>query len=217
MTDLRRGVLVRSEDQEEILLSSLFISGLSARKNSSSKGEKVIVGGGNGVLTLWERGVWDDQDERITVDRAAGGGESLDTLALLPEGIGPSGSTLAVGLGDGRVRFVRLGMNKVVDEIRHDEVEGVVSLGFDVGGRLISGGGSVIKVWHEKVDEDNGGYVDGAEKRAVGSDSDQDSDEEGDDSSDDEDKGRKRRKRRKRNKGKDKSGAQTSFSFSGLD
>lgn len=229
MTDLRRGVLVRSENQEEILLSSCYVSGLPARRGATSKGQKVVVGGGDGVLTLWEKGVWDDQDERITVDRGVGGGESLDVIKLLPDGVGPGGKVLAVGQGDGKVRFVKLGMNKVIGEIQHDEIEGVVSLDFDVGGRLISAGGSTIKVWHEKVDEDNGAYVEGAMKRGYGSDSDEadsddggddesDDDSDGDDSSDDEEGGRKRRKKRKRNKGKDKSaGTATNFSFSGLD
>src|SRR5271163_3594771 len=67
ITDLRRGVLVKSEDQEEELTSSLFVSGLKA--GGTSKGEKLLVGGAGGVITLWERGVWDDQDERIIVDR----------------------------------------------------------------------------------------------------------------------------------------------------
>lgn len=218
VTDLRRGVLVQSEDQEEILLSSVFVSGLSAKRGGSSKGEKVVVGGGAGVLTLWEKGVWDDQDERIVVDRGWGpsGGESLDVLELLPDGVGPGGKVLAVGMGDGKVKFVKLGMNKVIAEVQHDELEGVVSVGFDAGGRMITGGGSVIKVWHEKVDEDNGGYVDRAEKRGADSDSDDDEDAgSDDDSSEEEDKGRKRRKRRKGHKAK--APPAKIFSFSGLD
>ncbi|GAB7357155.1 hypothetical protein MBLNU459_g8148t1 [Dothideomycetes sp. NU459] len=221
VTDLRRGVLVRSEDQEEILLSSVFVSGLPARRGGTSKGEKLLVGGGDGVLTLWEKGVWDDQDERIVVDRGVGGGESLDVLSLLPDGVGPGGKVVAVGMGDGKVRFVKLGMNKVIGEIQHDEVEGVVSMAFDVGGRLVTGGGSTIKVWHEKVDEDNGAYVEGDMKRGPGSDSDEDENDDSDvdDSSDEEDSGRKKRKKRKRHGGKEKSGSQkeSSFSFSGLD
>lgn len=226
VTDLRRGVLVRSEDQEEILLSSCFVSGLPARRGGTSKGEKVVVGGGDGVLTLWEKGVWDDQDERITVDRAPGGGESLDVLKVLPDGVGPGGKVIAVGMGGGQVRFVKLGMNKVIGEIQHDELEGVICLDFDVGGRLVTGGGSTIKVWHEKVDEDNGGYVEGSTKRGHGSDSDedQDADEADDDSedsdaadsSDDDEGDRKRRKKRKRSKGKPVAAA-TNFVFSGLD
>ena len=222
VTDLRRGVLVRSEDQEEELLSSVFVGGLSA-KPGRSKGEKVLVGGGGGVLTLWERGVWDDQDERIIVDRGAAGGESLDTITLLPEGVGAGGKIVAVGLGDGRVKFVKLGPNKIVGEVRHDEVESVVGLGFDVGGRMISGGGQVVKVWHEKIEgegedeEDKNGVT---AKRGVASDSDNDdaSNDDSGDTSEDEPKDRKRKKRRKRNRGKDQnSGRPNILAFKGMD
>ncbi|KAK0121568.1 WD repeat-containing protein jip5 [Cadophora gregata] len=205
VTDLRRGVLVKSEDQEEELLSSVFVGGLPSRPGRS-KGQKVLVGSSNGVLTLWERGVWDDQDERIIVDGGRGGGESLDALVLMPEGVGDGGKNVVVGVGDGTIRIVKLGPNKVTTELRHDEVEGVVGLGFDVEGRLISGGGSIIKVWQEKMnleeeaeDDDSDDDESGAKKRAIdGSDDDSDAD-----SSEEEDRGRKsRKKRRKANRNK---------------
>lgn len=218
VTDLRRGVLVRSEDQEEELLSSVFVGGLSA-KPGRSKGEKVLVGGGGGVLTLWERGVWDDQDERIIVDRGTAGGESLDTITVVPDGVGLGGKVVAVGLGDGRVKFVRLGPNKVVGEVRHDEVESVVSLGFDVAGRMISGGGQTIKIWHEKMeDEDEEGTNGVAAKRSGASDSEgDDSDTDGSDSSEEQQKDRRRKKRRKRSKGEAQNGRQDVLAFRGMD
>jgi WD repeat-containing protein 55 len=210
VTDLRRGILVKSEDQEEELLSSVFVGGLPS-KPGRSKGEKVLVGSSNGILTLWERGVWDDQDERIIVDGGRGGGESLDSLVVMPEGIGDGGKNVVVGLGDGTVRIVQLGQNKVMGEpLRHDEVEAVVGLGFDVGGRLISGGGSIVKVWQETLnlddeDEELDKEETGAQKRPIeSSDSDDIDDGGAADSSDDEEGGRKRRKkRRKAKKGKD--------------
>ena len=55
-----------------------MVTGLSSR--GTSVGEKVLVGDSGGVITLWERGVWDDQDERIIVDKGAGHGESLDSI-----------------------------------------------------------------------------------------------------------------------------------------
>ena len=225
VTDLRRGVMVRSEDQEEELLSSIIVSGLS--KKGSNVGEKVLVGGGNGVLTLWERGVWDDQDERITVDRSKGGGESLDALALVPAGVGPGGKIAAVGLGNGGLRFVKIGQNKVIAELKHDELsqEGVIGLGFDVTGRMISGGGKTVKVWGEKgaiaaTDDDEREEEEEEEtepgaKRDHESDSDKDSDEEMDDSSSDEEQ-QSKRKKRKRNKGKQQKGHGI-LQFSGLD
>ncbi|KAF2729493.1 WD40 repeat-like protein [Polyplosphaeria fusca] len=213
VTDLRRGVMVRSEDQEEEMLSSVLVSGLPAR--GTSVGEKIIVGGATGVLTLWERGVWDDQDERIVVDRTPGGGESLDCMAVLPDGMGPGGKIVAVGLENGCLRFVKIGPNKVIAELKHDEFqnEPVVGLGFDVTGRMISGGGKLLKVWHEKVEEEQDEDEDHAagSKRPHNSDSDEDSDEEMEDSSDEEQTSKKRKKR-KRNKGKQKGNGILAFS-----
>jgi DNA-binding transcriptional regulator/RsmH inhibitor MraZ len=224
VTDLRRGVMVRSEDQEEELLSSIMVTGLS--KKGTSVGEKVLVGGGNGVLTLWERGVWDDQDERITVDRSKGGGESLDVIALLPDGVGPRGRIAAVGLGNGAVRFVKLGANQVIDELKHDELmqEGVIGLGFDSTGRMISGGGKTVKVWGEKtwqdVAEDEEQEEEAEETPANGkreheSDSEKDSDEEEEDSSEDDEPKQKKKKRRKGKGGKQAKGHGI-LQFSGL-
>ena len=212
LTDLRRGVLVKSEDQEELLLSSLYVTGLSAKTSTGSSGEKALVGGGDGVITLWEKGQWDDQDERIIVSRDK---ETLDTMALIPEGVGGLGKKVAVGLADGTVKLVQLGQNKVIGEERHDEMEGVIGLDFDVGGRMISGGGQVVKVWQEHVREesaDEEGAILGM-NRVAGSDEESDQDEGGD-SSEKEEKPRKRRKRRKRGKAPAGEGG---FSFSGLD
>jgi WD40 repeat protein len=221
LTDLRRGVLVKSEDQEEILLSSLYMTNLPAKKSRGSTHEKAVVGGGDGVITLWEKGQWDDQDERITVSREK---ETLDCITEIPSGIGGYGKKVAVGLGDGKVRFVTLGQKKVVGEVIHDEVEGVIGLDFDVGGRMISGGGSIIKVWQEPLaiqeeedeeeEADSDVEVDTAEKRPAAASDDDDSDagEAAYESSDDEGKSSKRKKR-KRGKGPAK---EASFSFSGL-
>lgn len=217
VTDLRRGVLVKSEDQEEELLSSVFVGGL-PHKPGRTKGEKVLVGGATGVLTLWERGVWDDQDERIVVDYGVGrgGGESLDALAIVPDGVGGFGKHVAVGVADGTVRIVRLGVNKVVGEaLRHDELEGVVAVGFDVEGRMISGGGRIVKVWQEGNGdgEDEGEDEDEEDDDEDSDDGDSDDSEvegpkpgkrevsDSDDSSEDED--RHRKKKGKKGKGKE--------------
>ncbi|OJJ46885.1 hypothetical protein ASPZODRAFT_131788 [Penicilliopsis zonata CBS 506.65] len=218
VTDLRRGVLVRSEDQEEELISSAYIGGLPS--SGTSRGEKVVVGGANGVLTLWERGAWDDQDERVYVHRESGGGETLETLTAVPDELG-KGKMVAVGLGNGTVKFVRIGANKPVSQVMHDETEGVIGLGFDVEGRMVSGGGQIVKVWHEAAsvgegDEDEDDAAVGG-KHMLGSDSDDDSDEQDSDDSDRERRSSKNRKKRKRNKGKDRSGGQHVMAFHGLD
>lgn len=218
ITDLRRGILVKSEDQEEELTSSLFVSGLKA--GGTSKGEKLLVGGAGGVVTLWERGAWDDQDERITVDR---GGQAIESMAAVPEGVGAicfrgQQKIIAVGLEDGRIRFVKLGVNKVLNQldVKHDDIEGVIALSFDVAGRMVSGGGQTIKVWHEAKGLPGGARNGlGAPKRTLGG---EDSDSEGADGSSEEEKSEKsKRRRKKRGKGKDRSGGQQVLGFKGLD
>lgn len=218
-------MLVRSEDQEEELLSSVFVDGLPA-KAGKSKGEKVLVGGAGGVLTLWEKGKWLDQHERIVVSRGVGGGESVDTLAVLPDGMGMAGvggrgRCVAAGMGDGTVKVARLGPNKVVDglELRHDEVEGVVGLDVDVEGRLISGGGQIVKVWTEMefADEDEAEEGEdgiGSRKR----NGEDDSDDSEDDSTEEDVKERRKKKKRKRNKGNEREPVRPSIlGFKGLD
>ncbi|EXJ79301.1 hypothetical protein A1O3_08803 [Capronia epimyces CBS 606.96] len=206
VTDLRKGTIATSEDQEVELTSVVMVQGL--KKGGTSVGEKVLVGQSDGVVSLWERGVWGDIDERVVLDR---GGLSVDSLAEVPFGFGGgklkmNEKLVAAGLEDGRVRFMRIGRNGVMADMdaRHDEIDGVVALGFDVEGRMISGGGQTIKVWTEAKGLPGGGRG-GITKHVLSSDDDSD-DSDVQDSSDEEDQPKSKRKKRKRNKGKDKSG-----------
>jgi hypothetical protein len=208
VTDLRRGVLVRSEDQAEELLSSAYMGGLPS--SGTSRGEKVIVGGAGGVLTLWEKGAWDDQDERIYVSRDAEGGESIETMATVPEELG-YGKLLATGLGNGMVKFVHIGANKVVSEVMHDETEGIVGLGFDAEGRMVSGGGQIVKVWHEAAATEGGDGLSGG-KHMLG-----DSDDSDDDSDSEQEKKQDKNDRKKRKKAKGKDRGQHVMAFADLD
>ena len=214
VTDVRRGVLVKSDDQEEELLCSCLVSGLP--KKGSSVGSKVLVGGDSGIITLWEKGVWDDQDERITVDSARRGGDSLDVIVNVPDSI--ARLHVVVGLGGGSIRVVKLGMNKVIADIKHDEVEGVVALGFEAEGRMISGGGQIVKVWQEEMnavgEEEEDNEDDAAmDKRPRDSDDDDSDGMSEEDSSDEE---IKRRPKKKKRKGKS-AGKSNGISFRNLD
>ncbi|KAJ5863853.1 uncharacterized protein N7529_005769 [Penicillium soppii] len=207
VTDLRRGVLVRSENQEEELVSSIYMGGLPS--SGTSRGEKVIVGGASGILTLWEKGQWDDQEDRIYVDRNADGGDAVEAMAVTPDYMG---KVVAAGLGNGKVKFVRIGPNKVFAEVVHDEIDGVVGLGFDVEGRMISGGGQTVKVWHEGENDGDGGS--GDEDMMDDSDDDKDSDSEAEPEQREEPR---ERKKRKKGKSKDQSGGQHVMAFHDLD
>lgn len=208
--------MARSEDQGEELVSSVYIGGLPS--SGTSVGEKIVVGSGTGVLTLWEKGVWDDQDDRIYVgrSRSSGEGEALESLTVIPDELG-YGKMIAVGQNDGRIALVRIGQNKVVSRIQHDEIEGVTALGFDVEGRMISGGGQIVKVWHEAE-----GATNGVLGKHMMDDSDDDNDSDGDrerDDSDDSDKEKadKQRKKKKRTKGKGGNAGQHVMAFADMD
>ena len=220
MTDLRRGVLTASEDQGEELLSSEIVGG------------KLAVGGEKGALRFWNVGLWDDNEGKILVEKGA----SADTLAAVPDGVGKE-QMLAVGMDDGVIRLVGMGAKKprVIGEVSHDEVESVGGLGFEVGGRMISGGGQVVKVWAQTLsispkdegekdeDEEDEDGVEGASaanaKRPNGFGSDEDHSEayDGGSSSDEEERPKRKRKKKKRNKGRSRSGGQHVLALKGID
>lgn len=215
VTDIRKGVIRQSEDQEDELVSCTYVQGLKA--GGTSQGEKLVVGSGNGILTLWEKGAWDDQDERIIVGRSAEGTESVDVLTVVPDELG-IGKVVAAGQADGRIKFVQMGRNKVISEVRHDELEGVIGLGFDADGRMVSAGGSIVKVWHEAVEGEDGEDEEDSDdeglskKRNASSNDGSDDDEASDDNND---KGKRRK--RKRSKGKAQSGGPHVMGFADLD
>lgn len=237
VTDVRKGIIATSEDQEAELSSVTIVSGL--KKGGTSVGEKVLVGQSDGVISLWERGVWGDLDERIVVDRLDYGG-SIDTLCEVPRDFVPKMGKLkmgekivAAGLDDGRIRFVRIGRNSVIHEwdLKHDEVDGCVAIGFDTTGeRMVTGGGQVVKLWtRASAALESLNAINGSAKRKHQDDSDEADGNETDDSDNgwmasidrdadsDEDSEEERtgkRRKRKRNKGKDKNGGKA-LSLSG--
>ena len=210
ITDLRKGIVKQSEDIGEELLSSTLV------------GDKAVVGSEKGVLRVWEVGNWDNEPERIHI----GGmhGEGADVLSSIPEKLGMqlgcSDGGVIAGMSDGSINIVRLGKGKgkLMGEIRHDEIEPVGGLGFEVGGRMISGGGDVVKVWEQAT-------IDGAQdedlKNTANGGSDVDSDDQDDEndteSSDEEEKQRKRKKRKKKGKGSAKNVGNGILGFSGMD
>lgn len=226
VTDVRRGVLVRSEDQEDELLSACFMPGLGPKHNRNNG--VVAVGSGSGVLTIWDKGSWDDQQERIIVDGGKGGGESIDAMGRVPQDMG-LGKKLVCGMGDGGLRIVDL-VRREVDRstnLRHDDIEAVVSLGFDSHNRLITAGGRTVKVWEElselQGDGDSEDEKDDEEEPSDNRKRSADDDKDGDDSDDSDGDGveeMKQRAKRRKNIQKNKlgpMGAHGVMGFDGLD
>ena len=216
VTDIRKGVIQTSEDQDVELTSCLMVEGL--KKGGTSVGQKLLVGQADGVVSLWEKGVWGDLDDRIVIDKT---GDEVESMCEVPPGFGKgklkmNEKLVAAGLEGGRIRFARVGRNGVLDErdIVHDEMGGVIGLGFDIGGRLVGGGGQTIKIWTEAKGQPGGGRNGLAKRNLDSDDSDEDVMDDDSDMSQD-DKPTSKRKKRKRNKGKDKSGGKA-LSFSGL-
>lgn len=191
-------MLSQSEEQQDELTASLIVEASSGKGN---QGQAVIADAG-GSLSLWGQGIWEDHRERIPVDR---GGELLESIVLVPEvaraSLGGKGNVVAVGQADGFVKFVSLRTRGVLDvDIKHDDFEGVVGLGFDQVGRMVSGGGRVLKIWRE-ADMGSGGEESISES----------ADEEQDDSSEEERETKRRKKGGK--KGKNKSGGNHGVEF----
>lgn len=228
--DVRKpgSVLGRSDDQEDELLCSAYIPNAPSRQTGGS--QKILTGTAAGVVTTWNKGFWEDHQDRIPLSRSTG--DPIESLLQIPEGFeihgwSGRGTLFAAGSGDGKVRIVKMGPNKTLATLAHsysaDEAkrmangkvktgdyeegmeEGVSSLDMDCDGNLVTGGGMIVKIWTAM--EAAGGKDDSdADSDADSDDEDsrkrpqEDSEMDSDEESDDE-KEDKKKKRKKRKGG----------------
>lgn len=207
VTDLRRGVL-KVEDLGEELLSSVVMDD-----------GTLIVGGERGVLRIWKDGLSAKESGRVVVER----GETLDVLGCAPAGTGnENGETVVVGMGDGRVKVVSVHGKKVIGEVRHDEIEGVLGVGFEIDGRMISAGGPTVKVWQESIgrktnEEVAAQAINGHRSNSDDSDEEDDGGNEAADESSEDETGPRRKRRKKRKRITAKVGNHVLSLFNGID
>ena len=138
VTDVRKGILVKSDDQEDDLLSSVFVPGLGPKKKPSNG--ILAVGAGSGVITIWDRGSWDDQQDRVYANRRR---ESVGALTLIP-----GTKKIVAAIGNGQMSIIDMSRRETEAMLSHDD-EGAIAIDFDCTGRMISGGGQVVKVWED--------------------------------------------------------------------
>ncbi|KAL8726233.1 MAG: hypothetical protein Q9181_006135 [Wetmoreana brouardii] len=205
VSDVRKGIIFQSDDLGEEVLSGTIIGG------------KFLAGGEKGALRIFDEGVkglMEGREKRLTVLK----GESLDVICPLPEGASLD-DMIAVGLGDGTVKFVQAGGKRggVAGSVRHNEVEGVLALGFEPGGRMISGGGDIVKIWERSQEDDSSDGEATNKSNGITDDGSENAEAEESEDGSSEDQRKPWRKKRKRNKGKDRGGSNHIMAFKGMD
>lgn len=244
-------ILARSEPQEDEILCTAYVTNAPSRNTGGA--QKLLTGTSAGVVTTWNKGFWEDHQERIPLSRSTG--DAIEALLTLPDDFEISGvatgwgAYFAAGSGDGKIRIVKMGGNQTLATLAHsysaDEArrmangrikvgdyvegleEGVSSLALDCEGRIVSGGGTVVKIWspaepeEEEAAEEEAAAAEKKRRKESGESGDEgrsDSDEVDSDSDDDKERKKRKKKKRKGGKGKAKSaGVGNVNSFKGLD
>lgn len=154
--DIRKGIVTQSDDQSDELLSMCypteFVNG--------NKNDTVIVGHGEGIVTLWKNSnnSFMDQISRVKVNKNA----SIDTV-ISPMNAGDDNllDSIWCGDSDGLLHRINYKRGKVVETRAHSLLTSKMGLTDEVSGldidyeyRLVSSGMESLKIWSLQTEED---------------------------------------------------------------
>ena len=145
--DIRKGVITQSDDQEDELLSMAYTSD----SMTGNKNDTVLVGHGEGIVTIWKnsKNKFQDQLSRIKVNKGVSIDCIIPTMSFDNEDMRDS---VWCGDSDGMIHRVNYKKGKVVERREHGEgkfMDEVGGLDLDYEYRLISGGMERLVVWGE--------------------------------------------------------------------
>ncbi|WPK24965.1 hypothetical protein PUMCH_002264 [Australozyma saopauloensis] len=184
--DIRKGIITQSDDQSDELLSMCYPTEYMYEK----KNDTVIVGHGEGIVTLWKNSTncFMDQLSRVKVNKNA----SIDTL-IAPMNAGDPNllDSIWCGDSDGLIHRINYKRGKVVERRAHSYLSSKMGLTDEVSGldidyqyRLISSGMESLKIWSAQTEEDLKNESNSEDDSDSDSDSDSDLDSDMSDSDD---------------------------------
>lgn len=130
-----------SEDQEDELLSLCFL-------NDDENDSTLFCGQGQGVLTFWQYGLneYNDQIGRIKISKNEGIESLMPTML--------NNNRIWCGCTDGFVYLLDGKVKRIVKKVHHGKYEDVSLLDIDYEYRLVSGSMNTIKVWNIDQEEE---------------------------------------------------------------
>ena len=122
----------------------------------------ILVGDSSSGVAIWPRGQFDTRTgyRRLRRNAPVAGipleDYSVDSIAVAPISEQDPEPLIVVGLATGVLHFLRAGAKKRLMESAvahvHDDrgLDGCIAIVFDAEGRMITGGGNLLKVWHRE-------------------------------------------------------------------
>lgn len=152
--DIRKGIITQSDDQEDELLAMSYTTD----ELSEGKGDTVLVGHGEGLVTIWKnsKNKLMDQLSRIKINKQASIDAIIPTMNNDSEEMAQS---VWCGDSDGLLHRINYKRGKIVETRVHSaswksDLDEVGILDIDYEYRLISAGMERLKIWSNKEVDD---------------------------------------------------------------